>query len=578
MIMIISKLLVLILLIIRLNLLQCLDINDILKTNTSNNNKVIDSCNVDISIIDISSLKMGIMYRDKNHPVIKSIRQACTETGFFYIKGHNVPLNLINYLEKLSRDFFALDKDKKNEISMDKGGSSWRGYFSVGEEFTSNIPDQKEGIYFGTQGDPLDERPLHGVNLYPNDDIKEAVETYMRYMKQLGELLMKAIVLSLGLNDYTFVDTNFQKQPTELFRIFSYPPHDPQFGENSLAVGTHTDYGYITILWQDNSGGLEVKPKGCNFRKDYWIDAPPVEGTFIINLGDALEHFTGGYYTSTPHRVKRRNADNLRISFPYFYDPTFDTPMNSILSSLSDDIQKDVAARKKLGEWSSSRWDGEIPTNFEGTYGEYLQKKISKVFPNLYNQKIKVKNTDIKSRFFNLINKEETAEFPDNKVSLDEIVEVDISPIDRDHELEVDLVTNEDFNKMEGSESILEESIVDPISDGKININAAAQSVEEATQLVEDNKMEWSESTLEGLIIDPISDGKININAASQSVEEVSQSVEEASQLVVEASQSVEDASISVEEESQPIEETVIPIEDILQSQAPQIEIKSKED
>lgn len=395
----------LLLLVIQLNVLIAIDINDIM--NTTNVSKTIDHCNINIPVIDISTLKTAIMYSDKNKNVIKDIRAACTDIGFFYISNHGVPDYLINYLEKLSREFFALDKDVKKEISMDKGGHAWRGYFAVGEEVTSGIPDQKEGIYFGTEGDPEDMRPLHGVNLYPNDDIKEAVETYMQYMKQLGETLMKAIVLSLGL-DYSFVDINFQ-EPTELFRIFGYPPHDSTYGENSHAVGTHSDYGYLTILYQDKSGGLQVKPKGCS-RKDHWINAPPIEGTFVINLGDSLEHFTGGYYTSTPHRViQRLDTDNLRISMPYFYDPNFDTQMSSVLPKLSDEIQKSVSARRKLGELSANqRWDNSDPTQFQGTYGDYLKNKISKVFPHLYNAKIKAgKEKDIKSRLFNLLNKEE---------------------------------------------------------------------------------------------------------------------------------------------------------------------------
>ena len=169
--------------------------------------------------------------------------------GFFYVINHGVPLSLQSELEEKSRLFFSRASiEEKNSISMKVGGKAWRGYFAVGDEYTSGIPDQKEGIYFGTQGDPNDERPLRGVNLYPNNDIKDAVETYMEYMKQLGELLMKAIVLSLGL-DYSFVDFNFH-DPTELFRIFSYPPHDDFFGDNSLAVGTHSDYGFLTVLWQ----------------------------------------------------------------------------------------------------------------------------------------------------------------------------------------------------------------------------------------------------------------------------------------------------------------------------------------
>ena len=128
---------------LQLNVSIALEISDLLKTNLTT--KLIDNCNVSIPIIDISSLRMAINYVDKNSDVIQQIKKACTEIGFFYIKNHGVPDNLISYLEKLSRDFFSLPNEVKREISMDKGGSAWRGYFSVGEEVTSGIPDQKEG-------------------------------------------------------------------------------------------------------------------------------------------------------------------------------------------------------------------------------------------------------------------------------------------------------------------------------------------------------------------------------------------------------------------------------------------------
>lgn len=92
---------------------------------------------------------------------------------------------------------------------------------------------------------------------------------------------------------------------------------------------------------------------------------------------------------------------------PYFYDPNFDTPMKSILHNLSDEIQKSVSERRRLGELSASqRWDNADPTLFQGTYGEYLKNKISKVFPHLYNAKIKSSGKDIKSRLLNLLNKD----------------------------------------------------------------------------------------------------------------------------------------------------------------------------
>jgi isopenicillin N synthase-like dioxygenase len=106
---------------------------------------------------------------------------------------------------------------------------------------------------------------------------------------------MQAIAQSLDI-DTTYFGDAFA-DPTMLFRIFNYPPHDTQFGESSQAVGEHTDYGYVTILSQDTCGGLQVRGRGGG-----WVDAPYKEDTFVINLGDALEHSTGGLLRATPHR------------------------------------------------------------------------------------------------------------------------------------------------------------------------------------------------------------------------------------------------------------------------------------
>jgi isopenicillin N synthase-like dioxygenase len=109
---------------------------------------------------------------------------------------------------------------------------------------------------------------------------------------------MQAVSRSLGI-DASYFGEAFA-DPTMLFRIFNYPPHNPVFGELSQAVGEHTDYGYLTILKQDASGGLQIRGQGMNAG---WIDAPYVENTFVINLGDALEHCTGGLIRATPHRL-----------------------------------------------------------------------------------------------------------------------------------------------------------------------------------------------------------------------------------------------------------------------------------
>lgn len=137
--------------------------------------------------------------------------------------------------------------------------------------------------------------------------MKPAVLTYMDELTRLGSLLMGAIVESLGVTA-----TAFGQQfadPTVLFRMFHYPPHDPaKFSAQSVGVGEHTDYGYLTILKQDGVGGLQAKTPQRTTRggKDktemVWVDVPPMPNTFVVNLGDALQHNTGGLFLATTHR------------------------------------------------------------------------------------------------------------------------------------------------------------------------------------------------------------------------------------------------------------------------------------
>lgn len=116
-----------------------------------------------------------------------------------------------------------------------------------------------------------------------------------------------------------------------------------------------------------------------------WIDAIPIAHSFVINLGDALQHNTGGLLRATPHRVKQRlNAQSSRYSFPYFYDPSFDAQMQTVSAHLSP---KDKAlAASRLEQDGEERWDAQDPRLFEGTYGQYLLKKVAKVFPLLANE------------------------------------------------------------------------------------------------------------------------------------------------------------------------------------------------
>jgi isopenicillin N synthase-like dioxygenase len=266
-----------------------------------------------------------------------------------------------------------LPRDAKAAIAMERGGAAWRGWFPLGGELTSGRPDGKEGLYLGTELGPDHPRvraawPLHGANLWPAEvpELKDAALAFMAETTRAAHALIGGIALSLGLPRGYFAET-YTAEPTILFRIFRYPPQAP--GEEGWGVGEHTDYGLLTLLAQDDGGGLQVKgPAG-------WIDAPPLPGTLVCNIGDMLDRLTGGWFKSTPHRV-RNAARRDRLSFPLFFDPDFAARIVPLPA-------RAVAGQAAVAADAGARWDGASVHAFEGTYGDYLLGKVGKVFPQL---------------------------------------------------------------------------------------------------------------------------------------------------------------------------------------------------
>ncbi|WP_141735666.1 isopenicillin N synthase family dioxygenase [Oligoflexus tunisiensis] len=317
---------------------------------------------------DFTSIPIVDLSQDKQK-VAAAVRKACCESGFFYVINHGVDEALQTRLEQLSHRFFQQDEATKMQIRMALGGKAWRGYFPVGGELTSGQPDMKEGLYLGTEL-PRDHPkvkagvPLHGPNLFPAlPGFKETILEYIEAVTQLGHRLMQVMGLSLGLAEDYF-QQHYTRDPLILFRIFHYPPDPNPQNSASWGVGEHTDYGLLTILKQDDCGGLQVKSRSR------WVEAPPVPGSFVCNIGDMLDRMTRGLYRSTPHRVKNLSGRN-RYSYPLFFDPGFDTEVKAL--PLAQVIRDD----------SEERWDKANVHAFQGTYGDYILSKVSKVFPEL---------------------------------------------------------------------------------------------------------------------------------------------------------------------------------------------------
>ncbi len=307
--------------------------------------------------------------------VAQAVAQACRAHGFFYLVGHGVDEHLGQRLEALSHAFFALPEAVKQRYAMALGGRAWRGWFPLGGELTSGRPDWKEGLYLGTElGDEHPRvragEPLHGRNLIPGDDVlpgfRQAIFDYMAAVAALGHRVLQAVALSLDL-PADYFERRYTADPLILFRIFQYPSRDiPDGMDVRHGVGEHTDYGLLTLLRQDDVGGLQVRVG------DEWTEAPPLPGSFVCNIGDMLDRMTGGLYRSTPHRVTLNRSGRHRLSFPLFFDPNFDAHIQPIRAPQVDD--------------RAQRWDGASVHAFEGRYGDYVLAKVGKVFPDLRSQ------------------------------------------------------------------------------------------------------------------------------------------------------------------------------------------------
>jgi isopenicillin N synthase-like dioxygenase len=309
----------------------------------------------DISVVDLRSANAS-----------RDIDRAARDVGFVLLDGHGITADRREGLLDAARRFFALPTAAKQRVSLEAGGSAWRGWFPLGGELTSGVPDRKEGFYMGREL-PLDPSapPLHGPNVWPAGvpELAASVHSWMDDMERVGQTVLAAMAEGLGL-DTDFFRRTLTTDPTVLFRIFRYPPH--QGSDDTWGVGEHTDYGLVTLLVHDGTPGLEV------FSGDRWIAVDPDPDLIVCNLGDMLDRLTGGRYRSTPHRV-RNHAGRDRLSMPFFLDPAW----NAAIEPLElDDGWTPTAAQR-------ARWDRADLTTVGGEYGDWLVAKVSKVFPHL---------------------------------------------------------------------------------------------------------------------------------------------------------------------------------------------------
>ena len=286
-----------------------------------------------LPIVDLSEFRAG---QNKTAAAAAAAR-ACEEIGFFYLTGHGVAELLMAEGLAETRRFFDLPEAEKRALHISKSPLH-RGYFPVFEEATDPSlikGDLKEGFDLARDLPPDDPEvlagtPLHGPNVWPENlpGFRETLERYFAEMRRLAEELMGCFALGLGLKEDFFADKI--DRPLAQLRLLHYPPQAATPLEDAVGCGTHTDYGCLTILNQDDNGGLIVRD-----RKGEWIEVPPRAGAFVVNIGDQLARWTNGRFAATPHRVINRSGRE-RYSMPFFFDPNFDALVECLPSCLEE--------------------------------------------------------------------------------------------------------------------------------------------------------------------------------------------------------------------------------------------------
>ena len=243
----------------------------------------------------------------------KNLINAFKTYGFVYLKNFNISQDLISQLFAYNKQFF--DKPIEYKNSVKKSFETFCGYDAFLDEKLSESSkgDLKESFMFNENGTP-----------WPHDwkDFKEFSLLFHSKCKQLAFKILESIANGLDLDRNVF-KSKYTNSECTVMRLLHYPPIPEQIAEKQVRCGEHSDYGSVSILFQDSVGGLEIKT-----RDDEWIPAPFIENTVLINVGQAMETWTNGCLTATPHRVVNPVDERMfksRYSNAFFCDPDLDT-------------------------------------------------------------------------------------------------------------------------------------------------------------------------------------------------------------------------------------------------------------
>ncbi|MEM7210473.1 MAG: 2-oxoglutarate and iron-dependent oxygenase domain-containing protein [Pseudomonadota bacterium] len=249
----------------------------------------------------------------------EAVRKACTEVGFFYATNHGMPQSVIDDTFSAAHRFFDLPMDAKQAISVEKSDAI-RGYTPLLGENTDpdNNGDLHEGFDLALDL-PLDDADVaagvfgYASNQWPEglDGFRDALMTYHSEARVFGTRIFQAFALALELEENFFA--NAITKPMAHMRVLHYPDQTAASDEKQIGIGAHSDYECFTILCTDDVPALQVLNSAGT-----WVQAPPITGAFIVNVGDLMARWTNNYFQSTVHRAINTSGKR-RYSIPFFF-------------------------------------------------------------------------------------------------------------------------------------------------------------------------------------------------------------------------------------------------------------------
>lgn len=277
-----------------------------------------------LPVIDVSGLYSESLADRK--AVAEQMGIASRDSGFFYVAGHPIGPELRDPLIEAVKTFFARPTETKMAWYIGNS-SNHSGYVPPGEEvFYGQKPDRKEAfdVPLDVPADDPDvlsgKTPMLGPVQWPDDaEFRKNVAAYYRAVSELARHLFRGFALALDLPEDWF--ERHLSKPASQLRLIHYP-YAPDAPADEPGIGAHTDYECFTILLP-TAPGLEVMNGDGE-----WIDAPPIEGAFVINIGDMLEAWSNGTFVATSHRVRKVGEE--RYSFPYFASCDYHTVVSPL--------------------------------------------------------------------------------------------------------------------------------------------------------------------------------------------------------------------------------------------------------